>query len=1290
MPDERTSSAARLELVFPGDGEMARRMRAFDWAKTAAGPVETWPESLKTAVRLVLSSRFPMFIWWGPATLTYLYNDAYIPVLGAKHPAALGRSGAAMWTEIWDTLGPFTDAVFRECRASWSEELPLTMERHGYREETFFTFSYSPILEADGRVGGLFCACTEDTRRVVSERRLKTQREVAGEVAASQSIDEACSKAATHLATNPHDLPFVLLYLLDDEGTRARLTATTGSSGTSRPAAEDVLLGADEDVWDFATVARTRASRFTDTVPRAFTGAVPHGFWDEPPNQALVVPLVRPGHDVLSGFAVFGLSPRRAFDDDYRGFCELVAAHIATGIVNARAYDEERRRAESLAELDRAKTAFFSNVSHEFRTPLTLMLGPLEDVLAEGDGALEARTRDQLDVAHRNSLRLLKLVNTLLDFSRIEAGRMEATYEETDVCAFTEELASVFRSAVERARLSLEVFCGPVTAPVWVDREMWEKIVLNLLSNAFKFTPSGGIFVTVEERGKHVVLSVRDTGIGIPSDEVPHVFERFHRVRGAQGRTHEGTGIGLALVQELVKLHGGTVSVESTLGEGTTFTVSVPTGSTHLPADRIDAVRTLTSTALGAAPWVEEALRWLPDEARADRSAGETEARGAAVSTAGAHVLLADDNQDMREYLRRLLSTHWTVEAVSDGEAAVEAVERFRPDLVLTDVMMPKRDGFSVLAAVRANPATRTLPVILLSARAGEEARVEGLGAGADDYLIKPFAARELIARVNTHLELARIRREAYAQVAESEERYRSLVDATTSVVWRAGSDGGLLDSPRGSDIIDLTHEEMKGWGWLDAVHPDDRENTELVWRRAVVAKSAVSAEHRLRTRSGEYRWMAARGVPVYAPDGSVREWVGTVIDIHDRKRAEEEREALISVAEQARREAESANQAKDDFLAVLSHELRSPMNAMLGWIRILQAAGPKDPDLVARAVRTLERNISVQAQVINDLLDVSRIMSGKLELDRERLDFDSLVTASVESLRPAAEGKQIALRLVVRHDDTEVVGDAARLQQVVTNLIGNAIKFTNEGGFITVTVDRSTTWATMTVDDTGQGIPSEFLPHLFERFRQADSSATRRHGGLGLGLSIVKNLVALHGGEVTAESAGPGRGARFQVSLPLAGVRSVVAFRPAAAAPLEEDLTLPEGLDVLLVEDDDDTRGAITMMLETSGARVRSAASVRQALDSYGTRRPDVIISDIGMPGEDGYVLIRAVREREDGRSHRTLAIAMTGFASRQDHEMALRAGFDEHVAKPVEPTQIIERMRVLASSRRSRTSWR
>jgi DNA-binding response OmpR family regulator/anti-sigma regulatory factor (Ser/Thr protein kinase) len=386
----------------------------------------------------------------------------------------------------------------------------------------------------------------------------------------------------------------------------------------------------------------------------------------------------------------------------------------------------------------------------------------LENELSASDKALPAQSRLQLRVAHRSSLRLLKLVNSLLDFSSIEAGRMQAHYQPTNLAVLTAELASNFRSAVEKGGLVLTVDCPPLPEPIYVDRAMWEKIVVNLISNAFKHTFQGSIAIRLEWRGEAVQLAVEDTGVGIAAEDIPRLFDRFHRIEGGASRTHEGTGIGLSLVKELVKLHSGLIAVESEPGRGSRFTVTLKSGTAHLPAANVGTNPDTFAPGKLSAPYVEEALQWVPPAPTAEEAA-VTNADGATGRPTWraprARILWADDNADMRSFVARLLGVFYDVTAVPDGQAALEAALASPPDLVLSDVMMPRLDGFGLLRALRADSRTRRLPIILVSARAGEELTVAGLDSGADDYLIKPFSARELLARVRTHVELAWQRR---------------------------------------------------------------------------------------------------------------------------------------------------------------------------------------------------------------------------------------------------------------------------------------------------------------------------------------------------------------------------------------------------------------------------------------------------------------------------------------------------------------------------------------------------
>lgn len=690
------------------------------------------------------------------------------------------------------------------------------------------------------------------------------------------------------------------------------------------------------------------------------------------------------------------------------------------------AREQERQRAETLAELDRTKTAFFSNISHEFRTPLTLILAPLQDAIRRVDewrGAWVGESKSeqvnpstlkhQLELAHRNSLRLLKLVNTLLDFSRIEAGRMEAVYEPIDLALVTAELASVFRSAIEQAGLRLIVDCPPLPESVYVDREMWEKIVLNLISNAFKFTFAGEIAVRLHAADHRVILQIQDTGTGIAPEHLPHLFERFYQVRGTQARTHEGSGIGLALVHELIRFHGGTIEVSSTVGAGTCFTIALPFGTDHLPNDRLhrvgdrNVIRTLTSTLSSAAAYVEEG-RSLPVKGNGDWRTGNEEDQSVPTPNSQpplsqAHVLCVDDNADMREYLMHILSNHVQVEAVADGAAALAAIQTQVPDLILSDVMMPGIDGFGLLQTLRADPHTREIPIILLSARAGEEAIVEGLEAGADDYLIKPFSVQELVSRVKALLQMAQLRGEA-------------LHEARTTI------------------------------------------------RR------------------------------------------------------------------------------KDELLSTVSHELNTPLVSILGWTRLLRS-NPTNPTMLTKALDTIERNAMLQTQLVQDLLDMSRITSGKLHLSCQPVELEAIIDTAIATVHHLAEEKGVdlvwqSITNSAQNSAVVVMGDRHRLQQILCNLLTNAIKFTPEAGSVTVeqsVVDAKTSadvaYAQIQVIDTGIGISADFLPHVFDPFQQAESEHSAK--GLGLGLTIAQHLAKLHNGTIQAQSAGTGQGATLIVRLP-------------------------------------------------------------------------------------------------------------------------------------------------------------
>ncbi|MGH9077572.1 MAG: ATP-binding protein, partial [Acidimicrobiales bacterium] len=774
LPDDRPDDlpddlAAALRL----GGEMGARVAAFDWASHPLGPVATWSEALRAVVAVTMTSRFPILLWLGEE-LALVYNDGYMPILGEKHPGALGQPGLseAAWgdPEVRAVIEPMLRGVVGTGTATWSQDQMLLLVRSGYLEETYFTYTYSPIWDR-GSVIGVFAAVSETTERVLSERRMRILSRLADELGDLRHAGAAARAALSVAAGAGADLPLVSLYLRDAD-LRPAIFGHTSSGGTDpggRVAAE-AAWGAHR--WPLDQAGATRGLLEVEVGPDLASG-----LGDPAPRAAVVMALTDPaspaeegtgaGPGGAMGWLVVATNRRRPLDAAYRSWLELFAGQVAAALANAQAYDSERRRAAALAELDRAKTELFSNVSHEFRTPLTLLLAPIADALADDASPLPAVQVERLEIAQRNGTRLLRLVNTLLDFSRAEAGAAAPALVPVDLGALTAEVASAFHSLVTAAGLSLEVEGARLSRAVRVDPTMWEKVVLNLVSNAFKFTMSGGISIEVGEDGDTATVAVRDTGCGIPADEMAHIFDRFHRSRSSAGRSYEGSGIGLALVHQLVEAMGGRVTAESRPGVGTAFVVTMPLGNEEVPS----AGAGRDGPGAGARPFLAEAARWLVDPAQA----AEPLAGAACGKSPASRVLVVDDNADMRAYLARLLGGYFVVEVAGDGQEALERAQARRPDLVLTDVMMPRLDGLGLLGALRDDPELRLVPVIMLSARAGEESSVEGLDAGADDYLAKPFSAVELVSRVRSNLVFATARAQRADATRASTGRLQAL-----------------------------------------------------------------------------------------------------------------------------------------------------------------------------------------------------------------------------------------------------------------------------------------------------------------------------------------------------------------------------------------------------------------------------------------------------------------------------------------------------------------------------------
>ena len=1107
-------------------GEMAARMRDFDWETTPVGAVATWPEALRSAVDLILGSRFPMAIFWGE-DLVQFYNDAFRPMLGEhKHPRFLGRPAVECWSEIWDIVGPMMDQVTTGAEATWSEDLPLEMSRNGFVEETYFTFSYSPIPDRNA-IGGLLNVAQETTEQVLGRRRLGTLRRLSAVALNEPGVGERLMQP---LAGNP-DVPFALL-----------LDHVVG-----RP----VVVAAHVGLRAFGTipVALEVAAALATATGEATE-------IDVGPDLALAI-----GTDPFVGFAmlaqvlplggrsdyggavlVLGISPRLAFESAYRRFFGLVGTQVAASISIARTYEEEHRRLEAMAELDRAKTTFFSNVSHEFRTPLTLLLGPLTDLQERLGNDLDPDDRALLAIAHRNAQRLLRLVNGLLDFARIEAGHMTASPRSVDLAEHTIATASMFRSAFDAAGVEFVIDCGPLTRLATVDPAMWEKVVLNLLSNAFKFTLDGTVEIRLREDRLtgEAELTVSDTGVGVPEGELPHLFDRFYRVEGSGGRSIEGSGIGLALVEALVKLHGGTISVSSRATQGTTFVVRVPLMAA--PVDQVTADPAPGYVPSVAPVFVEEAMRWLPD-AGADGAASLVSPFCAdepgARPTHDARIVIAEDNADLREYLGRLLGSRWTVDRTSDGQEALEAIRAHLPDLVIADVMMPRMDGLDLVRALRADESTERLPVVLLSARAGEEARIEGLEAGADDYLVKPFSSRELVATVAARLEISQAREASRNAVEEARQNlYHLLMQAPVPFCTLRGPDliFEIVNEPYyavtgfqdvvGRRLVDVM-PEVEGYGFptlLRNVMETGEPHIGLETRIEFQHPDGIEVEY----MNFIYAPMRDRddrvdGVMVVA--SVVTQEVlarGTMQDALD-KQAEYNR-----VLELQQGELRRANAAKDEFLGLVSHELRTPITTIFGNAELLR----KHSSHLDQPTRdALVEDISAEAdrlhRIIENLLVLARGTHGTP--DSEPVLVDRVVQRVVTEHHKTFPSRDV--RVDLSGGDAVVEATTIQIEQVLRNLISNAEKYSESDRPIDVSVRAVDGDVQVEVGDRGIGFSAVDESNAFTPFyRSTEAEAVA--AGVGIGLVVCKRIVESLGGSMRIGRR-EGGGAIVRFSLP-------------------------------------------------------------------------------------------------------------------------------------------------------------
>ncbi|KAJ3049863.1 hypothetical protein HK097_009152 [Rhizophlyctis rosea] len=1075
--------------------------------------------------------------------------------------------------------------------ATWVDALPLQLIRKGYKEESYFSVSHAPALDDEGRIAGVLAVCSEVTSQIIGTRRMSLLRELSTCVRDTTSIDLALDAIDAALTGKTLEVPFLFIYLPDKDQKRLVLRKAIGVDVEKNPnAAPDSLDFSDNfdvnDIWQ--VIATFNSGEMAITSPIHHHVSVCGGPWGDIVDTAVVLPVSSAAHDSSAlGVIVSGVNPNRELDDEYKSFFNLLATQISIVIQNAKAYEEERKRADALLELDRQKTYFFSNVSHEFRTPLTLILGPLEDALSKPHLSIEP---DTVRSIHRNAIRLLRLVNNLLDFSRIEKGRESLTFTPVDLPTLTANLSSSFRSLCETAGLKLTIACETLHEPAWVNVEQWEKLVLNLLSNAFKYTMEGEICVRMRRVdgselrvagnlgenvrqalppvGQYVRLEVEDTGVGIPAHELTNVFERFHRIEGAPGRSFEGTGIGLSLIKEIVTLHSGAIEVHSALGKWTRFTVLLPLGSGHLPKEQLRSRHAergagrsgvVESMVMEATQWVDRRIHEVLDEVHDEAWLAEgdkerikdrvdllnAESKG---TTKIGYVLIVDDNADMRHYLSALLSSLCETAMASNGAAALESIEDRMPDLVLSDVMMPVVDGITLVRELRSDAFMDRLvrkysldggkgvemqsremvyiPVILLSARAGEDAIISRLSTDADDYVCEPFRAPELLSRIRTQLSISKMR---------------------------------------------------KQWA--------------------------------LDTRAAHSSALAA---------------------------------------------AKASSQFARTFLATMSHEIRTPLNAVVGMTDLLLdtplTSEQRDfVDTIRKSgghLQVVINDILDFSKIESGKLELEPYPVNIRECIEEAIDLVSTSASEhlelnydIDSGTPCTAVCDLArLRQVI----INLLSNSVKFTKEGHVCISVHYARTGDGGELH-----------FAVSDTGIGIPPQLQQRLFQPFSQIDSSTTRLYGGTGLGLAVCKRLIAAMGGDISCESSGVlGEGSVFKFFIrvqPVSESRSTQSASSDIQERIVNDPLLHEPIpelsdvEVLIIIGDATTRRLLTKQATSWGMSAVAAATTFEAGRRIGQRQRkfDIVVMDGSVP--KGHRVDIAIAAAEMGNGLETSSKSQT-----------------------------------------------
>ncbi|RIB26981.1 hypothetical protein C2G38_2161729 [Gigaspora rosea] len=1112
----------------------------YNWSSTPLGPIETWDPAIKTATSLCLKSIFPMCLSIGPPHWIQLYNKAWEPILKSK-PCVIGMTLKEAWPEAYDIIMPLYDGVCTTKKGFFRNDDYYELQRDGYTEEAYFSYTYSPVFKSDGTVWALIVIAQETTQKVLNSRRLKILGEFGNQMPEIVSLESACC-ITTKVLSNNVDIPYALIYFIEHNKLKAgsksliaRLTATTfDEDGNKERQFPDFLPDTPEIIYLSEDVNKNYDDKYVKL--NRHTASYSFLKCDEswPINLVLkdgkhVKVLLKDGSQavllltssfcgdqVISAILICGVNRLCTLDDKYMEFLQLVTNQMSTCLLQGKTREEEKQRSKILADLNYQKVMFFQGISHELKTPLTLMLSPLEDVI--NICPEDAPITLYLQTIRRNVHRLLKLINTLLQFSSIETGQLKAHYRETNIVEFTQELVSDFKNMAKKLGLDYNVdvpspdeFNQAMGDKIYLDHDMYETIVFNLCSNALKHTWKGYInillYLDYKVNKKMVVLEVSDTGVGIPEIVLPNIFQRFYRVESQGSRSHEGTGIGLALVKELMARHGGDITVTSAINQGTTFKCWFPIGCEHLPANQIhlnDENQTNYDRELytNRQLYLEESSQWIKnsvseshdiiDQMPIDNQNINIDITNSNNTDSEKHqILLVEDNNDMRDYLAALLK-EFDIHRACDGQDALRVLKKLDklPDLIL-NIMMPNMNGYELLDVLRSNEKTQTIPIILLSARACEDSKVRGLGKGADDYLIKPFSSQELITRIRSNIELSIIRQKVIFQRCKQEEIKQLLLSISDKVTSKLCRDETFLYIAKElhnilpcERISIISNKQIaSGSNKIVALYEDLEKNKTAMNNNSFtiinnnykhkseefnnlqeflknnseidiffdaycdeIQKNVSMLSVEVRLNHDLWGWIKA-----YRPSNSI--WFVSEIEL--LQQISNHINLSITYANLLEensnkaihmKAAKAANNIKNQILANTSHELRTPLGAIVGVLSSFESATFTSDQKDMVNIMSFTSDIVLLR--INEILNAIKLEAPSIILINKTFNLLELFENTIEKFGKKAGDENIELILNCDIDELSryVKSDPERLDQVLSHLLSNSFSFTKRG----------------------------------------------------------------------------------------------------------------------------------------------------------------------------------------------------------------------------------------------------